>query len=396
MDQQIIYSIGQLNSEAKFLLEQHLGNVSVIGELSNLARPSSGHVYFTLKDAEAQVRCAFFRLNRRKVNFTLENGQQVIVNAMVSLYEGRGDYQLIVKDIQLAGDGALQIAFEKLKNKLNNEGLFDDQHKQPIPKRPNCIGVITSSSGAAIRDILKVLQRRSPQTRVIIYPSLVQGKDAAAQLIKAIHTANQRHECDLLIVARGGGSLEDLWPFNEEAVARALFASRLPIVTGIGHEVDITIADFIADQRAATPSAAAEFVSSDQRELLSELKHFEQHLLRLMNNVVHFYKQQLIYLQQRLRHPRDKLREQSQTIDHLEQQLTQRMQQTLMLAQNKLQTLAARLETLSPLATLQRGYAIVMDDQQHAIDSVAKIKVGDQLTAKLSDGSFSCNVTKIS
>lgn len=395
MDPQLIYSIGQLNSEAKVLLEQQLGNVYVIGEMSNLARPSSGHVYFTLKDSEAQVRCAFFKLNRRHIDFNLENGQQVMVYATVSLYEGRGDYQLIVKNMQLAGNGALQLAFEKLKVKLNAEGLFDVRYKQAIPKQPTCIGVITSSSGAALRDILKVLRRRSPQTHVIIYPSLVQGAEAAAQLVAAIQTANQRNECDLLIVARGGGSLEDLWPFNEERVARALFASKLPIVTGIGHEVDVTIADFIADQRAATPSAAAEFVSSDQHELLAELKHLKQHLSRLMNNYIQYLKQQLNHFQKQLRHPRDKLREQAQTIDRLEQQLTLHMQHKLVYAHNQLQTLAAKLNALSPLATLQRGYAIVTNQQHHAIDSISKIKTGDQLTTQLNDGSFTSTVSTI-
>ena len=363
--------------------------------MSNLARPSSGHVYFTLKDSEAQVRCAFFKLNRRHIDFNLENGQQVMVYATVSLYEGRGDYQLIVKNMQLAGNGALQLAFEKLKVKLNAEGLFDVRYKQAIPKQPTCIGVITSSSGAALRDILKVLRRRSPQTHVIIYPSLVQGAEAAAQLVAAIQTANQRNECDLLIVARGGGSLENLWPFNEERVARALFASKLPIVTGIGHEVDVTIADFIADQRAATPSAAAEFVSSDQHELLAELKHLKQHLSRLMNNYIQYLKQQLNHFQKQLRHPRDKLREQAQTIDRLEQQLTLHMQHKLVYAHNQLQTLAAKLNALSPLATLQRGYAIVTNQQHHAIDSISKIKTGDQLTTQLNDGSFTSTVSTI-
>lgn len=438
MDHQIVYTIAQLNSEAKCLLEQHLGNVCVVGELSNLARPASGHVYFTLKDANAQVRCAFFRLNSRKINFALENGQQVRVMATVSLYEGRGDYQLIVRDVQLDGHGALQLAFEKLKTKLAKEGLFDATIKKPIPSHPQCIGVVTSASGAAIRDILKVLRRRSPQTPVIIYPSLVQGNEAAAGLVKAITQANQRQECDLLILARGGGSLEDLWPFNEEAVARAIFASQLPIVSGVGHEVDITIADFVADHRAATPSAAAEFVSSDQRQLLlnlnqrqhhltrliliqlqqlqTELQHLqkrlrhprdilqehaqkldqlEMQLSRLMNNRLKQLQLQVLHLHKRLRHPRENCRELSQKLHQHQQQLTHLMQRQLLQTQNQLHTLASKLNTLSPLATLERGYAIVLNQQQHALDSITQIKTGDQLTTRLSDGSFSSIVQEI-
>lgn len=324
-----VFTVAQLNREAKRLLESSLGTVWITGELSNLARPSSGHFYFTLKDPNAQVRCALFRMNRRRVDFPPENGQQVLVQAQVSLYEGRGDYQLIVTQMQLAGSGALQIAFDKLKAKLQAEGLFDESRKQTLPTFPRCIGVVTSNSGAAIRDILKVLKRRNPSIPVIIYPSLVQGNEAAPQIAKAIETASRRQECDLLIVARGGGSLEDLWPFNEEIVARAIAASKLPIVSGVGHEVDFTIADFVADLRAATPSAAAEAVTLDQSTLLKTLSHLEQRLTKHITHTLNQAQQQLTHLTKRLRHPRERLQEQAQKLDQLEQALLRNMQQSL-------------------------------------------------------------------
>jgi exodeoxyribonuclease VII large subunit len=392
MKESYIYTIAELNSQARLLLEEGLGSVCVMGEMSNLAKPASGHMYFTLKDKNAQVRCALFRMNRRRVDFTPENGQQVMARATVSIYEGRGDYQLIISEMQLAGSGALQVAFEKLKKKLQAEGLFDESIKQPIPHNPSCIGVITSATGAAIRDILKVLRRRSPSTRVIIYPTLVQGNDAKQQIVTAIEKANMRQECDALIVSRGGGSLEDLWPFNEECVARAIFASQLPIVSGVGHEVDFTIADFVADHRAATPSAAAEFISADQRALLQELKHSEQRLTRFIYNLLQYYQSQITHLQKRLRHPRDKLREQAQTIDQLEQQLILLMQNRLLQSKSLLTNLASKLDALSPLSTLKRGYAIVSNDKQKTIDSIKQVKSGDNLNLQLSDGTIKTKV----
>jgi len=395
MENQNIYTIAELNGQARLLLEEGLGCVWVLGEVSNLARPSSGHMYFTLKDLSAQVRCALFRMNRRKLDFGLENGQQVLARATVSIYEGRGDYQLIVNTMQLAGSGALQIAFEKLKNKLQAEGLFEAGHKQPIPAAPRCIGVITSATGAAISDVLKVLKRRSPGTPVIIYPSLVQGDKAKTQLVKAIEIANRRDECDLLILARGGGSLEDLWPFNEESVARAIFESRLPIITGIGHEVDFTISDFVADHRAATPSAAAEYVSVDQKEFRQELKHIETHLKRYIANLLMQLTHQLAHLQKRLRHPRDKLREQTQAVDQIEHQLTLLVKNKLLQAQSVLSNLSSKLDALSPLSTLKRGYAILSDQDKRPIESIKKVAKGDELLAKLSDGTLTCTVTSI-
>lgn len=395
MENTQIYSIAELNGQARLLLEEGLGVVWVLGEVSNLARPASGHMYFTLKDSDAQVRCALFRMNRRRVEFSPENGQQVLARATVSIYEGRGDYQLIVNELQLAGHGALQVAFEKLKKQLHADGLFDEAHKKAIPQNPSCIGVITSSTGAALHDILKVLKRRSPGTRIIVYPTLVQGKEAKQQIVQAIEIANRRHECDVLLLARGGGSLEDLWPFNEACVAHAIFQSQLPIVTGVGHEVDVTIADFVADHRAATPSAAAEFVSADQRALRQELKHLRQRLTRFIQNVLQQHHNQITHLKRRLRHPRDKLREQAQTIDQIEQQLILRIQNKLLLAKSAVNNYASKLDALSPLSTLKRGYAIVSDAQQRTVDSIKDIEIQDSLTVRFSDGLLRTKVTSI-
>ncbi|MBR9882635.1 MAG: exodeoxyribonuclease VII large subunit, partial [Oceanospirillales bacterium] len=268
-------SVSALNRQVKSLLEHSFLSIQVIGEISNFARPSSGHWYFTLKDAKAQVRCAMFRNSNQRTGFVPREGDEVLVTARVSLYEGRGDYQLICERMEKSGLGQLQQAFDALKAKLDKEGLFDVARKRRLPPHPKHLGVVTSPSGAAIHDILTVLKRRFPGLPVTLYPTAVQGAEAAAQIVSAIELANRHNQCDVLIVGRGGGSLEDLWPFNEESVARAIVASAIPIVSAVGHEVDVSISDLCADQRAATPSAAAELLSPDRPALtlrLSQLK----------------------------------------------------------------------------------------------------------------------------
>ena len=257
-------SVSELNRTVRRLLEDDIARIWVEGEISNLARPASGHVYFSLKDEKAQVRCAWFRQRQRGPTIHLKNGDQMLVFGKVSLYEPRGDYQIIVEQVENAGEGELRRRFEALKNKLADEGLFDTERKQPLPALPGRIGVVTSPSGAAIRDILTVLRRRFPAIPVLVYPTAVQGDAAAGEIASAIDTAVRRAECDLLIVGRGGGSLEDLWPFNEEVVARAIAACPIPVISAVGHEVDVTIADFVADVRAPTPSGAAEIAVPDQ------------------------------------------------------------------------------------------------------------------------------------
>lgn len=388
------YTITQLNTAAKQLLESALGTVSVMGEISNLARPSSGHLYFTLKDDTAQVRCALFRGSRRRIDFDIENGQAVIAQATVSLYTGRGDYQLIVSDLHLAGSGALQLAFDKLKAKLLSEGLFDETRKQPIPAFPTQIGVITSSTGAALRDILKVLQRRCPMIPVMVYPSLVQGTQAADAIVQALRRANQEAKSDVLILARGGGSLEDLWPFNEERVARAIAESRIPIVTGVGHETDFTIADFVADYRAATPSAAAETVSPDQQALLNTLTQYQERLTQWIQRYLAQCQQQLLHYQKRLRHPKEILAMQAQRLDQYEQRLSQAMKHQVQYQQEVLKGLSQALHAISPLATLERGYTILTRTTDHSLVRHAKnVKIGETLQAQLTDGTLTLKVS---
>lgn len=436
-----VYTISHLNQEVRALLEGHFPLIWVEGEISNLARPSSGHLYFALKDEHAQVRCALFRMRNRNLGFAPDNGMQVLVRARVSLYEGRGEFQLIVEDIEQAGDGALRRAFELLKQRLAAQGLFDAAHKRPLPRLPQRIGVITSPTGAALRDILTTLRRRFPAIPVLIYPVPVQGADAADMIARALRLASERADCDVLILARGGGSLEDLWAFNEEVVARAVYHSAVPIVAGIGHETDITIADFAADQRAATPTAAAELASPDATEWIQQFARYRQRLATLMQTQIKHHRQTLRGLAQRLQHPRQRLLRQAQRLDELEQRLqharrifyrhaasrlaeltahlhrhspmqrliqahlscdhlSQRLRAMLSLLverrRGQLASVSRALEAVSPLATLGRGYAIIKRLADGRLVRTAKdVAVGDPIEARLAQGSLMCSVDKI-
>lgn len=438
-----VFTVSRLNQEARFLLESSFPSVWVEGEISNLARPSSGHLYFTLKDQTAQVKCAFFRNRQLHLPFSLGNGMHVLARARVSLYEGRGDYQLIVEHLEEAGDGALRLAFEALKQRLAGEGLFAMERKRALPAIPQQIGVITSPTGAAIRDIVSVLKRRFPAIPVLIYPVPVQGEGAAEQIAAAIHKASQCRHCDVLIVARGGGSLEDLWAFNEECVARAIYACAVPVVVGVGHEVDITIADFVADKRAPTPSAAAELVSPNSAEWLQQFQRIEERLRWRLREVLEKKQQHLSWLQKRLeqQHPSQRLLQQSQRLDELEQRLERAWQVTKRHCATRIAELTAKLyrhdprirlhqlesirghlttrlltamrinlerrkerftatlralETVSPLATLSRGYAIVKkipgEDILRDTDSV---RVGEKIEARLARGRLYCTVDEL-
>ena len=433
-----IYTVSQLSSNVRAVLEERFRTVWVTGEISNLVQPSSGHRYFSLKDKQSQVRCAMFRMSTASLKFKPENGQQVLIQAKVSLYEARGDFQLIAQYMEPVGDGALQIAFENLKNKLSTQGLFDPEHKKNIPALPKCIGVITSSTGAAIQDILKVLRRRFPSIPVILYPTLVQGNTAAPNIAQAIQTANQRQECDILLVSRGGGSLEDLWAFNEEQVALAIFASDIPIVTGIGHEIDFTIADLVADQRAATPSAAAELITPDQEEWQQRLTQLKQKIEHLLDHKLQKKTLILQGLAKRLRHPGQIIQEKMQQLDHIEQNLHQKMankitflqhvvaqhklrlsqyspihrignhqtklaslnqqlqhaiKNTLNSAQQSLSMSSQALQKISPLNTLQRGYTIISEELTGEIVTNANnVQVGDKIQATLAIGKITCRV----
>ncbi len=425
-------SVSALNRQVKSLLEHSFLSIQVIGEIGNFARPSSGHWYFTLKDDQAQVRCAMFRNSvMRNRGYLPKEGDQVIVTARVSLYEGRGDYQLICEQMQPSGLGRLQQAFDELKARLAREGLFEQARKRPLPAHPAHIGVVTSPTGAAIHDILTVLKRRFPGLPVTLYPTAVQGNEAARQIVAAIELANRHDACDVLIVGRGGGSLEDLWPFNEEIVARAIAASAIPVVSAVGHEVDISISDLVADQRAPTPSAAAELLSPDQHNLRLRLRQIASRLNARINWQLQRKRQQLLSTRQRLRHPGDRIRERMQRIDGLElrlrqstrrylqqreqrleqlrkrmtlvrpdrqlqrqrdqvarqrQRLQQRMQTVLERARLQLAQRSGRLQSVSPLATLERGYSILLTSQGQAVTSAQQVSPGERLEARLHRG----------
>ncbi len=443
IEERKLFTVTQLNRATSQLLAEYFMTVRVEGELSNLSTPSSGHSYFTLKDANAQIRCALFRTQQRRLNFKLENGKQVIVKAQVSLYEPRGDYQLIVETMEAAGEGDLRRAFDNLKHKLATEGLFDSGHKQRLPLLPKAIGVITSATGAALHDILTVLKRRFAAIPVIIYPVAVQGEQAKYNIANAIAIANQRLECDVLIIGRGGGSLEDLWAFNEEIVARAIFASEIPIISAVGHETDVTIADFVADFRAATPSAAAESASPDSAQWLSCFMQVEQRLQSALQRKLSQHQQSVDWLSKRLAQQsiEQKLARNKQQVNALELRLTQAMQRKLHHQQNRLAVKAAELwqhnpaitihsyqqrqrylsnrlvlaidqqlkqlmqrlmassqtlHAVSPLATLNRGYALTIEPcSGQIIRSTAQLKVGDVLETRLAQGSFISEVQYI-
>jgi exodeoxyribonuclease VII large subunit len=438
-----VFTVSRLNQTARKLLEQGLARIWLEGELSNVARPSSGHLYFTLKDSKAQIRGAMFRSRNQLLRFKPQEGMQVLVRAKISLYEPRGDYQLIAEAMQEAGDGVLQQAFDALKLKLEQAGLFAPETKQPLPALPTRIGVITSPSGAAIRDVLSVLKRRFPALPVLIYPVPVQGKDAGREIAAMLETAAARNECDVLILTRGGGSLEDLWAFNEEIVARAIHDCPIPVISAVGHEVDFTIADFVADQRAPTPSAAAELVSPDQAEWLAQVSALETRSIRHIRQALADCQERLRWLEQRLqlRHPGQQLRQQAQRLDELEQRarlainsyfnklryslnemtaklkqaspghqisctelqrqaLAQRlrtaMSRLLQTRQQQLAVACKSLDTISPLATLDRGYAIVTrQTDKHILHEANTVQTGDQIEARLARGRLLCTVDKI-
>lgn len=392
--QQQALTVTQLNRTVYQLLASTFTNIWVEGEISNLSQPSSGHLYFSLKDQNAQVRCALFRTRRNRLNFNPEDGMHVLVRGNVSLYEPRGDYQLIVEHMEETGDGKLKQAFEQLLKKLKAEGLFEPENKKPLPILPTTIGVITSPSGAAIRDILSVLKRRFSAVPIIIYPVLVQGDQAAKQIVQAIELANIRKDADCLILARGGGSLEDLWPFNEEIVARAIFASKIPIISGVGHEVDITIADLVADYRAATPSAAAEHAVPDGVEWVQRFLHYARRLQQQIQTILKHAHLVVANYQNRIQHPGRRLQLFAQQLDHFEQALQSSMKQKIFAKKSQLINLSRALDAISPLATLDRGYAIVTHADQIVREALT-LQVGDEITARLAKGRLVSRISEI-
>jgi exodeoxyribonuclease VII large subunit len=437
-----IYTPARLNREARTLLERGLPALWLEGEISNLSRPSSGHWYFSLKDESAQLRCAMFRQRNLLARFTPKDGMHVLARGRVSLYEQRGDYQFIADHMEEAGEGALRRRFELLKTKLAAEGLFNTEHKRALPRLPRRIGIITSPTGAAIRDVLHILRRRFCTIPVLIYPVQVQGEAAAAQIAATVRLASSRHECDVLILARGGGSLEDLWAFNEEVVARAIHDCVIPIVSGIGHEVDFTIADFVADVRAPTPSGAAELVAPDCNEWLRSLSLLARRARAATNRALTARRDRFAWLQRRLaqQHPGVELRQRAQRLDEWEQRLlrimrvslaTRRgtvaqlsahlrqhspalhvaaargrlhsastsisalMQRRLDMLGRRLSVAARTLDAVSPLATLQRGYAIVTDNSGAVVTDVQSLQRGDTIRARVARGVVDARVEHI-
>jgi exodeoxyribonuclease VII large subunit len=439
-----VLSVSQLNRLARQLLEDCFPMIRVEGEISNLSRPSSGHWYFTLKDSGAQVRCAMFRNRNIRLKFQPVEGGKVLVKGTLSLYEARGDYQLIAEDMQPAGEGLLAARFEQLKQKLQAEGLFDPARKKPLPPHPRHIAVVTSRTGAAIHDILTVLNRRSPGTRVTVLPVPVQGEQAPAAIARAIAVANTlvatgTQDFDVILAGRGGGSLEDLWAFNDERVARAIAASGLPVVSAVGHEVDFTMADFVADVRAPTPSAAAELLSADHRALHDHVTRMQQRLLKGWRQLAVQLAQRIHWQQKRLQaqHPGQRLRQHALRLDELELRLRQaaqravtdrqrhlhvleshlqrhhpgqRLQQMqtrlafcqkqlpalvgaqLRVQRQRLQAAMQLLNSVSPLNTLERGYAIVTDTSQQVLRDAGSVAIGVKVRARLAHGELLCTV----
>ena len=409
-----IYSVSHFVRLCKNSIEKHIPQSFIQGEISNLSKPSSGHWYFSLKDENSQIRCAFFRLNQRKIQFTPENGMSVIIRGVTTLYPQRGDFQLIVQQMEPAGVGNLQLAFDQLKNKLRIEGLFDSENKKELPEYPEKIGVISSSTGSVIRDIIEVLKSRYPLSEILLYDTIVQGENAHHKIIKALKAADDQKICDVLILARGGGSLEDLWAFNEEELARAIFDCSTPIISSIGHETDTTIADFVADLRAPTPSAAAVSATPDVNAILYNAAKLRKYLLESIKQSLESNKYSLALLRQRIIDPSQQLLLNAQKLDDLElrlirtnkriidenkrklklliSQLQNYSENFIKLQKNQLSNRASVLSLLSPLNTLSRGYTITQNKKGEIVTSHNQINSEEFIITQFHDGKVTSKV----
>ena len=441
IEEKHIYTVGRLNQKIRETLLHNFASVWVEGEISNFVCAASGHFYFSIKDDDSQIRCAMFRGDNRELKFELENGLLVQLQARIELYEKRGDLQLIVKHVEAAGGGKLQLEFERLKQKLHKEGLFDESLKQEIPAYPLTVGVITSETGAALKDVISVLRKRFPIVHLIVYPTLVQGDRAPEEIRRALETAERRYEVEVLLLVRGGGSIEDLWAFNDEAVARTIAACKLPVVAGIGHEIDFTIADFVCDRRAPTPSAAAEYISPDKNELIQELNVINKNLCtemtRTLKQKLEFIK--LMEAELAKSHPKHQLQNYAQQLDELSRRLMPTIknylylhdrqlehQRSLLLSNTPIKYMemyadklashakalqdnlrdrlrqaeqsvahsASKLETLGPTTTLKRGYAIVTDDSDRLVRSVKQVHIKQKINVRVGDGKMVAEVDK--
>jgi exodeoxyribonuclease VII large subunit len=390
-----VFSVKEINRLVRELLEQSFPSFWITGEISNFISASSGHWYFSLKDEEAQVRCTMFKNKNMAAEWIPKNGEKIEAKCLIGLYEARGEYQLNIEQIRHAGAGLLSEAFNQLKEKLLKEGLFEVSRKKPIPQFPKSIGVITSPTGAAIEDILITLKRRSPHIPIIIYPSLVQGKEAPPAIVRAIETANAREECDVLILARGGGSIEDLWAFNEEIVARAIVASKIPTITGVGHETDSTIADFVSDLRAPTPTGAAELVTSHTFELIKTIQVYKNQLNKLMAGLIRELVQKIDYLEKRLVSPRQQIQRQKEQFYQYIQRINQSMKNVVIQYRLHIDKLKLNLDHLSPHAVLSRGYSIITDVDGQIVNNVAQLKLDDKIHIQLNHGQADANISDL-
>ncbi|OGV75990.1 MAG: exodeoxyribonuclease VII large subunit [Methylotenera sp. RIFCSPLOWO2_02_FULL_45_14] len=389
-----VLTVSELNRLARNVLEQSFPLFWVSGEVSNFTRAASGHWYFSLKDTGAQVRCVMFKGRNSYVDFTPREGDKIEAHCTVTLYETRGDFQLTVEFVQRAGLGALFEAFEKLKNKLSNEGLFDAASKRAIPKHPQQIGIVTSADAAALRDVLTTLKRRMPSIPIIIYPTPVQGRGVAHLIANAINTANARAECDVLIICRGGGSIEDLWQFNEEIVARAIAQCSIPTISGVGHETDFTICDFVADMRAATPTAAAELATPSRDAVLSALKQLKLQLVKNIQFALNQKAQALDYLARRLISPAQQIEQQKTRLLQLANRLNVSVNQQLQTKQHNLLRLSQNLTHLNPQAVLTRGYAFVQNKRGEIVSSSQQLQSGDEVTLTFGVGSAEATISQ--
>lgn len=389
-------SVTQINLYIKEVISRDdiLSDVLVKGELSNFKAHSSGHMYMSLKDESGVMRAVMFRSAAARLNFRPQNGMKVIAHGRVAVYERDGQYQLYIDDMQQEGQGDLYAAFEQLKKKLAAEGLFDPKHKKPLPKYPKKVGVVTAPTGAAIRDIINVLSRRFSYSDVVLYPVLVQGENSAASIVSAIEYFNATKLADVLIVGRGGGSIEDLWSFNEEVVARAIYDSRIPIVSAVGHEIDFTISDFVADLRAPTPSAAAELVVPSQIELNEKFNNVYRMLYRQAMQVVERGRMRVERCSDRpvFKNPVSKINDERQYLDSLSHMFETACKAALRTKRQELAEAAAKLNGLSPLGTLGRGYSLTKDDSGRVVRSVSQVNSGDMINVTVADGDFSARV----
>lgn len=394
---EIIYSVADITRNVKYLLENNFSAVWIEGEISNFKQHSSGHLYFTLKDSSAQIKAVMFKGSASKIKFKVGNGIKVRVYGPITVYEAAGNYQINVRKMQPEGMGELELAFQQLKEKLEKEGLFSEDKKKKIPLYPRTVGIVTSPTGAAVRDMLNVLNRRFANLNVIIYPANVQGVSAKDEIAQAIYDLNEMNEVEVIIIGRGGGSIEDLWAFNEEVVARAVFASKIPIISAVGHEIDFTISDFVADLRVPTPSAAAELVCLSEEHLTDKINLYEDKIVSAMDDIMNVYRTRVEMAEKNyaFRQPENMLIQFRQKIDEIENKMQINVKHFLEIKKQKLTNAAANLEAFNPLGVLKRGYSINTDSSGKTIRSVADVKEKQELKTTLVDGEYFSNITKI-